>query len=349
MFDPTSALLGGAAAWILKPGNGSKAITAQLLEKLSADKPSVYDVLTYDALEARDNKEITVAGDFINVVHYPTTVPFYIRLNEKDNPAIDLNRLKTIRYPFYRFFLTNIAGAGTIILKVGRGLQLEEESYGIDELAARMASPVTFDRRGEVIWIENFENSTNKLVTVTTAPHASTFAISTTTARNGASSGLLSIAVGETLTVRKTLGLTHLSKVGLEISFTLSDSINNITASIYVNDGSYLHWASIRYLESDSKLYYYNSAGGFTELYETLDLAIATQTFHTLKFVVDLTTHKYVRMMLDNIAVDMSTLAYYYAASVSSPSAAFQLAVENNAIGTQYIYLDDMIVTQNEP
>jgi len=94
-------------------------------ESLRQGYRNLYDVLRFSADTARDNQEVNFTGDFIEVEHYPGVIPFSIRLNERDAPSIGLRTKRSITAPFYRFFISNSAGAGTLVLNVGAGTRMQ--------------------------------------------------------------------------------------------------------------------------------------------------------------------------------------------------------------------------------
>jgi hypothetical protein len=79
----------------------------------------LYNVYSFSLAGARTDEEFIVSGDYFHV--QTLTGSLSIKLNEKENDAIDITTLNSIKTPIYRMFLTNSAQAGknaTII--VGR-------------------------------------------------------------------------------------------------------------------------------------------------------------------------------------------------------------------------------------
>jgi len=88
---------------------------------------TTYDIITIDLGIAHDNDEIERAGDVISVISI--TGELDIRLNEKDEPAIEIDkiiRIVTKPLKFTRFYITNIAQAGKqAILYIGKEASFE--------------------------------------------------------------------------------------------------------------------------------------------------------------------------------------------------------------------------------
>jgi len=74
---------------------------------------TTYDIVRIDLSVAHDNDEIVRSGDVISVISI--TGELDIRINEKDEPAIEIDKLTRIvtkPVKFTRFYITNTAQAG---------------------------------------------------------------------------------------------------------------------------------------------------------------------------------------------------------------------------------------------
>ena len=90
-------------------------------------KEQTYEYETIQLDSNLNNQLFSIEGDFIEVVYLSKDVATCtIKLDRNTNPAIDLNRVKNLRGPFQRFFLTTTSIAGTtnagktLILFIGR-------------------------------------------------------------------------------------------------------------------------------------------------------------------------------------------------------------------------------------
>lgn len=130
MVDPTLALLVASGAIGYAIGRDGKTVVPVTANDLQASKPTFEKKLEIDTSVAHDeatkNWEYNEEGNLIYVVNPTTpTTTVYARFNEPDAPDWDLTALRKIRFPFYRFFITNTAGSGTLEIRVARGLQVE--------------------------------------------------------------------------------------------------------------------------------------------------------------------------------------------------------------------------------
>ncbi len=218
------------------------------------------------------------------------------------------------------------------------------------ELAARLKSIDTFDRRGDVVWLDDFEDNLEKWFQFTLGTGAS-IALSTESARNGAKSCKLTTgnAVNDYTYINKTLPLPVSSKVGFEISFTSDEDLNGIFLYITYYDGAFYHQGVILYCPDTDVLYYYDENGSVQTIATSLNLRGAVTHYHTIKLVIDLVTGKYVRLILNEHTFDLSAYNLQKAVSTLAPFIFCRFVVRTGVASNQSIYADDAIITQNEP
>lgn len=220
----------------------------------------------------------------------------------------------------------------------------------LGELAVRLGSPVSFDRRGNVVWFDDFESGIQKWYQYHLGT-GSGVEISAEAARNGAFSAKLT--TGNLVT--QYAQIAHygpypvVSKIGLEASFAYDDDLQYLEFAISNNDGSYSHFAALRYYPASDKLQYWGSDDDWHDLATGLDLIDEIYAFHTIKLVIDPSTQKYVRAILNDVEYDMSALSYGYLPEVLTPYAMQRITACTGVNDNISAYIDDVIVTQNEP
>lgn len=217
------------------------------------------------------------------------------------------------------------------------------------ELAARLGSPVTFDRRGNVVWMDDFENTLNKWGAEGNGVGNSQ-AVNITRARNKTTSVLLTC--GSTVAVSsrifKWLILPVETSIGTEISFSLGDDLDHFDFILRIYDGSNHSYCWLQIDFANSKITYYNDVGGFTDLITGITWDTTFKTWYTIKMVCDYATGKYVRMIFGNKTVDMSTIPMRVLNSGTYPQMRLYLTAYGTAATNATMYLDDFILTQNE-
>ena len=117
------------------------------LEKLKTQRPRHYQIVTINLATARTNEELLVVGDFIGVASI--TGSCTLRVNERNNDAINLQIVRRTKTPFYRFFITNTAQAGkSVTLYIGGDASFEIDvvgRIGIVNVAGTDINPATED------------------------------------------------------------------------------------------------------------------------------------------------------------------------------------------------------------
>ncbi|GAH53184.1 unnamed protein product, partial [marine sediment metagenome] len=163
----------------------------------------------------------------------------------------------------------------------------------LGELAARLGSIVTFDRRGDIVWFDDFEGEVDKWYQEPSGTDAA-IVVSPDAARNGSFSAKLTTGdeVNDFATIIHYLPYPVTSRVGFEISFNVENDLSELIFSQRLYDGSYEHYARLRYLPATDVLQYLDSEAEWQDLVTGLVLWAATYAFHTVKLVIDLDTHK---------------------------------------------------------
>lgn len=220
----------------------------------------------------------------------------------------------------------------------------------LSELAARFGSPLTFDRRGNVLLAEDFRNGTGPFYTSYNGDGGSV-ELSTRHTRQGSysmkmvpgSNGLKEAAL------RADLAYPVLSGLGLEFTFSLEAFTDRISGALWWDDGTILWKAQVEYDLPNTRLEVYDRVAGMTPFASGVILSQLDQPSNTLKFVVDALTGKYVRCILNHVSYDLS--AYEVRRVGSTDRATLRAYVYHYAVALKnpVAYVDNVIVTQNEP
>jgi len=219
------------------------------------------------------------------------------------------------------------------------------------ELAARLGSIVTFDRRGDIVWLDNFEGDVDKWGQFPDGV-GSEIVISPDAARNGSFSGKLTTGnlENDSCRIRHYSPLPATSRIGFEISFTSNNDLKILHFIQTVYDGSYEHTAKLQYFPATDVLYYLNHLNAPVVLATDLILSPFNYVFHTIKIVIDLDTYKYVRAILDEVEYDMSAFGYYHPVEPAvEPHWEQEILITTGVDSNESIHIDDAIATQNEP
>lgn len=237
-------------------------------------------------------------------------------------------------------------------IAVGKGQMPVGPIYTLSdlgELAARLKSIDTFDRRGNIIWLDDFEDNINKWATGGTGVGWSV-ALSTAAARNGGKSAILTTgnAIGNFAFIARRAPYPVLSKISFEISFVYNANISQYLIDVELYTGALYYRPRLRLaagllaiLESDGVTW--------TTIDPAVSLYDGVELFNTVKLVGDYLMGYYTRVILNNREYDVSTHRIQQGGSVVTPHLAGELTVYTAVNSNQSVYVDDAIIKQNEP
>lgn len=228
------------------------------------------------------------------------------------------------------------------------------------ELAARLGSVVTLDRRGNVFWMDNFESGLSKWVGADASSPPGSVSLSISECRLGSTSCKMVTAPFAGVLGRAWLYTylpcpappVSLPSLGFEVGFTSFGFVSNPEIMFLLrfydqNGDSYEGY--IIYKGSDHKLYYRNSAGADIEFASDIFTAEAGLVFHSGKLVIDPSENKYVRFLLDGVEYQMDNYSLFNTAAGVSPFIEIWIQMNNTAAASSASYIDTVIATHNEP
>lgn len=239
---------------------------------------------------------------------------------------------------------------GTPDYRVTSGARTVFQLTDMAELAVRLGSPIRFDRRGDVVWWDDFECNTQRYDNSLEGTGAAAVR-STDRAHSGETSWLLtggsdgnrraSLIASEPPVVR--------SAVGTEIAFNLPDSIDAVQLWISEFDGAVRYSARLIWSDVTNQLLYFDAAGADVVIASGIDLPVNRPTWNIIKLVVDLDSHEYVRALVNHNSYSLTGIALNQSADGRAPRVDFIPIVVSRAGNNDQAYFDDLIITQNEP
>lgn len=217
------------------------------------------------------------------------------------------------------------------------------------EVPARLWSPKRFDRCGEVLFMTSFEDGLAGVVLIYgtgTQPAA----LTTERARTGGYSLKFTLgpASGAWAAVRHVSPYFAPTKFGWEISFTHHASIQEYGFSIIIYQPDHLREGVMYYYPQTKEVKVAARGIGLVTVGTNVSISDDNTIFHTAKLVVDATTMKYVRGILDNNVFNLSAYEMTYSTGTFQPAVRTAFSAIPVANTTPVIYIDDLIVTQNE-
>ena len=217
------------------------------------------------------------------------------------------------------------------------------------EMAARLGSPVTFHRGGQVIHLNTFEQGKPGWL-AGVSDTGSGFELSTEQRRSGNFSMKLTPGTISPyqMKVYKDFAYPYPGNIGVEQSFTIDYRSATIELRLLIHNTEDIHYAAIKYDHEANTFSYLKSNGFFEVLQEDVKLSHLPNLFHTMKLVIDFEKGVYKSIWLDRY----SFLELDYPLQTFTNGLAPYLRVQTHykAINNSqpYIFIDDIIITQNE-
>jgi hypothetical protein len=232
------------------------------------------------------------------------------------------------------------------------GAAPKSTTYGLQdmaELAARLGSPVTFDRRGDVVFLTSFENGLAGWSVSGTGTGAYAIPCTTPVRTKGTAIKIATgnLASDEGAIVRE-VPFPTLGKIGLEASFVVYPGIRYAGIEMLFYTGTHLTQFVCLYKHTTGELYIYTDAGWIR--IGTPGIVFENYThFNTMKLVGDILLGRYERLLWNQHTYILTS----YGPNVTSEPSIRRLAVGIYDIahvdGSPYIKVCDVILTQNEP
>ena len=220
----------------------------------------------------------------------------------------------------------------------------------LGELAARLGSPVTYDRRGEVLWMDACDggiaafspsgSGTGNIVFLTTFfPFHGHYSLEM---RAGSDGTRLS-------QVTKKLSHVSMLRSGLEVAFYLVSANESFGVRLLKFDGTNMIYGDISLFGTTELLCYLDSAGVYQTIVATGGVADPYGIYHHIKIVVDFTTQKYVRALYNDAEYDLSGIALRSEAAADIRQYRIRLRQTGRAGLNDIARLGHVILTGNEP
>lgn len=220
----------------------------------------------------------------------------------------------------------------------------------IGELAVRLGSIVTFDRRGDVYWFDDFEDditkwmvggddATYEVVWSPVATHKGAFSIELKAGSGGSYYAYM----------RKYAAPIPLTRLGFECWYTINSNSEYIDITIGRCESGEVTYGTLRLKPATRELQYEDSKGNYQTFKTLASLETTVYHFAPMKLVIDLVTGKYVRALFLDKEYDLSSYSLRTASTAAKLSTWMQIYHKGEDGTNRSIYVDNVILTQNEP
>lgn len=218
------------------------------------------------------------------------------------------------------------------------------------EVAARLGSIVIYDKRGDVVDFDNFEEPVLKW------SHASGYGtgyarFTSSSVKSASQAVLLGVDTGtySDYKMYKYRSILASDRLGAEISFSKMPTNHLFRLQMIKYDGTTAHQATIVLDSVLKKIYALTPSGGEEDIVTGIVLYSGNFVFYTLKLVVDFSTDKFVRLMFAQTEYDISSYSLRTSSDTTSPMLEEWLQLTSKGSDAGEVTLDDYILTQAEP
>lgn len=231
--------------------------------------------------------------------------------------------------------------------------KIKKEDYvsavaDLGELAVRLGSVVSFDRRGDVYFVDSFEEGVARWAVVS-APAGGTGVVSTDYSTHGGYTlkATTPAAVGGTVAIQRYEPIAFTGKAGWEVALMSMGDLLFFELVLDLLDGDRNWRATVRLDIVGKKWEYEDSTGTWQTAATGVTFSEVETLFNLTKLVVDLTEHEYVRLLYNADEWDLDGAALRDLGATTGVYVRFQARL--TADDATDCYFDTVISTLNEP
>jgi len=221
---------------------------------------------------------------------------------------------------------------------------------GAAELAVRLGSIHRFERRGQVLFMEDFEEGINRW-TPATASDNGVVDLTTYSSLSGrfACRLLTSTSSPYNAQIGRPEPYPTLSKMGMEVGIHADGNEDYDRIGLLLRQETQQYRFYLELDPVDKKLRYMNSSGTWTDIQSISSVDVEPRVFHRLKLVVDLVNKKYVRGLYDDQELNLANIDPHLQVTAVPNDVYMVVSVAGLSAIQRHIRVDDVILTQNEP
>jgi len=221
---------------------------------------------------------------------------------------------------------------------------------GIGDGAARLGSIRTYDMRGRVWWMDDFEAAVLKWNTAAGGVGGSQ-SLDTQYARNGNQSVRLTTATGvaRRSEIWRAFPRPRKATIGLEVSIAAAANFGEIIIQVTMFDGTDQTNTMLQINEAAQRINYFDSAGAWVDTGFAWGAYDEDGLFQTFKIVQDYEMNEYVRVLYNYQELDMAGIPCRTVGFVSPSMMVVRINARGDNMNNIDCYVDDVILTIMEP
>jgi len=221
---------------------------------------------------------------------------------------------------------------------------------GAGELAVRQGSIVNYNRQGNVLWMDDFQSTTWKWK-ASYVGGAGASARSVETAHQGDACAKLTVVNVQDARAMmwKRLMYSKTGNIGLSAAFTADLDIVSLMFSCMIYTGTTVYRMFLKFNFGDYEITVMNNQGQWIVIENTFDPIQDIDFFYQFKLIGDFEGYKYSKLFFRDVEYDLSAIAMSYVASGTYPHLRIEAEITNGEAVEHFLYIDNVIVTQNEP
>lgn len=225
-------------------------------------------------------------------------------------------------------------------------------TYNLQDLAehaARLGSPVLWDRRGQLVWMDDFRHGIGAWLVTRTNANLDAYPSATYWESGGASCMLQPLTVTpNSVGLLKSFpyGLTDLTSVFVNVSWPLGSDTFKLYLDVY--DGTNRNRMAVQYNGADDSVTVLDSDGSYATVVETVGMMYVPTSFNKIRLEVSLEDLVYRTLELNQVGYDLSAYSAYATASATNKQTQVGLVITADDSTNLLHYIDSVVIAQHE-
>jgi hypothetical protein len=221
---------------------------------------------------------------------------------------------------------------------------------GNAELAARLGSPLSYDRRGQLLFIERWDSGKELWIDYVSGDGAGVEISPNHYMSGGYGLKMVTGAnVGNYAKIERICALFPSLRVGIGMFVSMADQPDHLDVVLGQWDGTTEHQAYMRYTPGTKTIQLLTTGSAWVTLATEVTVYTSEFVFNYLKLVADFSTGCYARVIINEYEYDASAIPIYTAPSLLTPNLLMRLIATRGVFPNTVIYVDDVALTTQEP